>query len=211
MSGLSRTPGKRVGVNSPPRVRIPLPPPGRRKHMHAYVPERFSFAFVNESSLALLHEWLCHPHVAQWWQPTPSIDELRADHVGTAHGANETKAHVASYEVEPIGFIQSYVVMGSGGGWWEEETDPGARGIDQFLCDADKLGKGLGSTMIQAFVSRLFADPAVTTIQTDPSPNNERTIRCYVRAGFAVERTVHTPDGPAVLTRRSRLGGRRCR
>ena len=29
MSGLSRTPGKRVGVNSPPRVRIPLPPPGQ--------------------------------------------------------------------------------------------------------------------------------------------------------------------------------------
>lgn len=28
MSGLSRTPGKRVGVYSPPRVRIPLPPPG---------------------------------------------------------------------------------------------------------------------------------------------------------------------------------------
>src|SRR5882762_4562808 len=28
MSGLSRTPGKRVGVNSPPRVRIPLSPPG---------------------------------------------------------------------------------------------------------------------------------------------------------------------------------------
>jgi hypothetical protein len=28
MSGLSRTPGKRVWVNSPPRVRIPLPPPG---------------------------------------------------------------------------------------------------------------------------------------------------------------------------------------
>jgi hypothetical protein len=27
MSGLSRTPGKRVWVNSPPRVRIPLPPP----------------------------------------------------------------------------------------------------------------------------------------------------------------------------------------
>ncbi len=27
MSGLSRTPGKRVGVNSPPRVRIPPLPP----------------------------------------------------------------------------------------------------------------------------------------------------------------------------------------
>jgi hypothetical protein len=29
MSGLSRTPGKRVGVHSPPRVRIPLSPPIR--------------------------------------------------------------------------------------------------------------------------------------------------------------------------------------
>ena len=28
MSGLSRTPGKRVRVNSPPRVRIPPSPPG---------------------------------------------------------------------------------------------------------------------------------------------------------------------------------------
>lgn len=29
MSGLSRTPGKRVWVNSPPRVRIPPSPPNR--------------------------------------------------------------------------------------------------------------------------------------------------------------------------------------
>ena len=31
MSGLSRTPGKRVWVNSPPRVRIPPVPPIRKK------------------------------------------------------------------------------------------------------------------------------------------------------------------------------------
>ena len=31
MSGLSRTPGKRVWVNSPPRVRIPLAPPKTHK------------------------------------------------------------------------------------------------------------------------------------------------------------------------------------
>ena len=31
MSGLSRTPGKRVRVNSPPRVRIPPSPPGKTK------------------------------------------------------------------------------------------------------------------------------------------------------------------------------------
>ena len=35
---------------------------------------------------------------------------------------------------EPIGYAQSYVALGSGDGWWEEETDPGVRGIDQSLA-----------------------------------------------------------------------------
>ena len=34
MSGLSRTPGKRVWVNSPPRVRIPPAPP-EQKSLHS--------------------------------------------------------------------------------------------------------------------------------------------------------------------------------
>jgi Acetyltransferase (GNAT) domain len=98
---------------------------GLEAHARASVDGHVVSDFVNESSSALLYEWLCCPHVAQWWQPTPSIDELRADYVRTAHGPNETKAYVASYEGEPIGFIQSYVIMGAGGGWWEDETDPG--------------------------------------------------------------------------------------
>ena len=44
---------------------------------------------------------------------------------------------------EPIGYAQSYVALGSGDGWWEEETDPGVRGIDQSLANASQLGKGL--------------------------------------------------------------------
>ncbi len=38
MSGLSRTPGKRVWVNSPPRVRIPLSPPLAQKNNTMIVP-----------------------------------------------------------------------------------------------------------------------------------------------------------------------------
>ena len=37
MSGLSRTPGKRVGVNSPPRVRIPPLPPGSLSRSLAHI------------------------------------------------------------------------------------------------------------------------------------------------------------------------------
>src|ERR1700676_957130 len=94
--------------------------------------------------------------------------------------------------------------MGSGDGWWEDETDPGARGIDQFLANAEQLGQGLGSAMVRAFVEQLFKNPRVTTVQTDPSPQNERAIRCYRRAGFAALRKVSTPDGPVLLMRTER-------
>ena len=99
---------------------------------------------------------------------------------------------------EPIGYAQSYVALGSGDGWWEEETDPGVRGIDQSLANASQLGKGLGTKLVRALVELLFNDPEVTKIQTDPSPKQLATIRCYEKAGFERQGTVTTPDGPAV-------------
>jgi aminoglycoside 6'-N-acetyltransferase-1b len=89
--------------------------------------------------------------------------------------------------------------MGSGQGWWEDETDPGARGIDQLLADADALNRGVGTAMVKAFVTKLFQDPLVTKVQTDPSPANLRAIRCYEKAGFRRGGLVETPDGTALL------------
>jgi RimJ/RimL family protein N-acetyltransferase len=152
------------------------------------------------SDLPMLHEWLRRPHVPQWWQPEPSLAELEADYFSVS----STRAYIAMLDGEPFGFIQSYVAMGSGDGWWEQETDPGRRGIDQFLADGNQLGRGLGSRMVSAFVEQLFRDPAVTSVQTDPSPDNERAIRCYRRAGFVAQGVVDTPDGPALLMLRRR-------
>jgi RimJ/RimL family protein N-acetyltransferase len=73
------------------------------------------------------------------------------------------------------------------------------RGIDQFLADADQLGRGLGTAMVSAFVARLFEDPAVTRVQTDPAPDNRRAVRCYEKAGFRPDREIDTPDGRALV------------
>ena len=114
----------------------------------------------------MVHGWIQRPHVAVWWHAPTSLADLERDYIIEA---SSTCAYIAMLEGEPIGFIQSYVAMDSGDGWWEEETDPGARGIDQFLADASKIGQGIGRAMIGAFVQVLFADPAVTVVQTDPS------------------------------------------
>jgi RimJ/RimL family protein N-acetyltransferase len=158
----------------------------------------FVFRRLVRADLPLLHEWLQRPHVAAWWGNPDTIAELETDYFGPG-ADHRTRAHIAILDTEPIGFIQSYPAMGSGAGWWPEETDPGVRGIDQFLADGNRLGQGSGSAMVRAFVADLFVDPSVTRIQTDPHPHNLRAIRSYVKAGFRAVREVTTPDGLALL------------
>jgi RimJ/RimL family protein N-acetyltransferase len=151
------------------------------------------------ADLPLLHGWLARPHVAEWWSPTPTLAELAEEYGPLTGGRGSTRPYLVLGDGEAIGFIQSYVALGSGDGWWEDEQDPGVRGIDQFLANADQLGRGIGTAMVGAFVRQLFTDPAVTLVQTDPAPDNARAIRCYWKAGFRPVRELVTPDGPALL------------
>lgn len=159
------------------------------------------FRLLAEADLPLLRSWLRRPHVQRWWRGVPTLDELRAHYQPRMQAISPTRAFIAVQGRRDIGFLQCYTVMGSGGGWWEGETDPGARGIDQFLAHEADLGQGLGSAMVRSFVEGLFADPAVTVVQTDPSPANHRAVRAYLRAGFHAQALVTTPDGPALLMR----------
>ncbi len=147
----------------------------------------------------MLHEWLARPHVAQWWGEVPTLAEMREEFAPLMIPGGRDQAYIASDGSRDIGYIQCYTVMDSGGGWWPDEQDPGARGIDQFLANADQLGQGLGTEMIRAFLARLFADASVSRVQTDPEPDNARAIRCYEKAGFRRVREVETPDGRALL------------
>jgi RimJ/RimL family protein N-acetyltransferase len=162
-------------------------------------PPAVVFRPLRLTDLPLLHHWLARPHVAEWWGPAPSLSEVEQEYGPLTSDQSTTRPYVVLRDDAPIGYIQSYVALGSGDGWWPDERDPGVRGIDQFLAHSDELGRGLGTAMVRAFVQHLFADPAVTHIQTDPSPENWRAIRCYERAGFHAAGEVNTPDGRALL------------
>lgn len=164
----------------------------------------FRFDPLTEQHLPMLHEWLLRPHVAEWWGKAESVAALRSDYILVAGQPNATRAFIASLGVAPIGFFQAYVVKGSGGGWWENETDPGARGIDQFLSESNQLNQGLGRRMIRAFVRGLFSEPTVSVVQTDPDPTNLRAVHCYAAAGFQAIAPANTPDGRALLMRCTR-------
>jgi RimJ/RimL family protein N-acetyltransferase len=162
-----------------------------------------SFRRLNVADLSMLREWLMRPHVAEWWgdgaEPPPDLASLTEEYTATLARESPVKPYIAEHDGCAIGFIQSYVAMGAGDGWWETETDPGVRGIDQFLADGEHLGRGLGTQMVRAFIQQVLQDSAVTRIQTDPDPTNTRAIRSYVKAGFTPVGEISTPDGPALL------------
>lgn len=168
--------------------------------------QRFTFRPLELADLPMLHGWLARPHWTQWWGPAPTLAEVEAEYGAWITDPAKVQPHIALLDGQPFAYIQSYVAMGSGDGWWEDETDPGVRGIDQSIADAAQLNRGLGTAMVKAFVARLFADPRVTHIQTDPDPGNTRAIRCYEKAGFRAVGEVQTPDGAALLMVCERTG-----
>jgi aminoglycoside 6'-N-acetyltransferase-1b len=151
---------------------------------------------MTEHDLAMLYEWLNRSHIVEWWggeEARPTLADVQEQYLPSVLAQESVTPYIAMLNGEPIGYAQSYVALGSGDGWWEEETDPGVRGIDQLLANASQLGKGLGTKLVRALVELLFNDPEVTKIQTDPSPSNLRAIRCYEKAGFERQGTV-TPQ-----------------
>ncbi len=159
----------------------------------------FSFHPLTRADLPLLHEWLNRPHVAQWWEGGASFDYVERTH-GADLDSNVIWQFLVYLDDEPIGYQQLYRVMGADPDWWQDETDPGARGIDQYLANEAQLGRGLGSEMVRQFLARTFAeDPTVTKVQTDPAPHNARAIRAYEKAGFRRLKEVSTPEGPGLL------------
>lgn len=129
-----------------------------------------------------------------------ALSEVEADYASALAGAVPHWCYLAYEGERPIGFIQAYAPVGfHHEGYWLDEHEPGVRGIDQFLANGDQLGQGLGTAMVRAFVARLFGNPGVTRVQTDPDPGNHRAIRCYEKAGFRTAREVDNPDGRALL------------
>ena len=141
---------------------------------------------MTEHDLAMLYEWLNRSHIVEWWggeETRPTLADVQEQYLPSVLAQESVTPYIAMLNGEPIGYAQSYVALGSGDGWWEEETDPSTRNrpvTGECITTGQRLGNQAGSTLVEL----LFNDPEVTKIQTDPSPSNLRAIRCYEKAGF---------------------------
>jgi aminoglycoside 6'-N-acetyltransferase len=152
----------------------------------------YEFVPMTSVDLLLIRRWLETPHVSEWWHDPAEQFELVSgdlDHPDMAQ-------FIVASDRRPFAYLQCYNLSDWNTGFGPQPD--GTRGLDQFIGEADMLGRGHGSAFIRAFAEQLLAK-GTPRLVIDPDPANARAIRAYARAGFSKDRVVDTPDGPALL------------
>jgi aminoglycoside 6'-N-acetyltransferase len=152
----------------------------------------YEFISMTSVDLPLIRRWLETPHVSQWWHDPAEQFELVSgdlDHPDMAQ-------YIVASDGRPFAYLQCYNLSDWNTGFGPQPS--GTRGLDQFIGEADMLGRGHGSAFIRTFAEQLLAK-GTPRVVIDPDPANVRAIRAYNKAGFVKDRIVDTPDGPALL------------
>ena len=151
----------------------------------------FSFKRVTQDDLSLLYKWFQGPHVKQWW-PVPEKNEDFFNYFLPKIRSKDTFPFLVLMDNVPMGYIQYYYIDRAldKAGSWLPPLPASTAGIDQFIGDADHIGKGYGTLLIKDFITYLttILEPTITTIILDPTPDNHAAIRCYEKVGFKQNR-----------------------
>lgn len=159
-----------------------------------------AFRRLTDHDLPLLHRWLNDPGVVRWWEGDDvSWDAVVADY-GTAN-PDPVEHWLATLDGDPVAWLDLY-----GTADHEEEDEvrawralgvgPDAAGIDYLVGEPGSRGRGLGSAIIDRFVTQVvFApDRPWTTVHASPQAANVASCRALERAGFRELGTFEDPD-----------------
>lgn len=128
--------------------------------------------------LATLQRWDEEPHVVE---SDPNDDWQWESELGVPRDWREFL--IAELDGRPIGFVQIIDPALEDSHYWGD-CGPGLRAIDIWIGEADCLGQGHGTAMMQLAIARCFAAPDVQAILIDPLAANMRARRFYERLGF---------------------------
>ena len=107
-----------------------------------------------------------------------------------------TDMRIVALDGHPFAFVQDYPAD-----HWPmphySDFPKGTRAMDTFLGDPEYLGKGHASAYLRQRASQLKSGSARVVI--DPSPDNERAVKAYRKAGFVGESVVPCEDGTPVI------------
>lgn len=144
------------------------------------------FRPVTAADLPMLAEWIARPHWRDWWDdPEEEIARIR----DMVEGRDTTRPFLFGEGGADLGYIQAWVIRDQRvEPWltiapWPMDLPDETVGVDLSIADATRLGQGLGTRALRAFVATLRTE-GHKFIVIDPDPANLRAVRAYEKAGF---------------------------
>lgn len=153
------------------------------------MPVAIAFEPLQRGHLTLLAGWLAEPLVARWWNHETSAAAIERDFGPSLAAADATEVFVAVLADRPVGLIQRYPIDAYAEYAEELATvcavPAGALSVDYLIGEPDVRGRGLGATMIAAFVEQSWPRyPRANDVIVPVSAGNRASWRSLERAGF---------------------------
>jgi aminoglycoside 6'-N-acetyltransferase len=141
--------------------------------------------------------WLRAPHVAPWWRPSATTNDIAQKYMPRLRGQTNVRVYTLLADDAPAGMIQAAPPDA------RHDEDAAACSIDFLIGEASLLGRGLGSRALDAFVTgEVFGRLGMSTCLADPEVANCRSIRVLEKAGFIQADRVHAVDRTFVVMAR---------
>lgn len=140
-------------------------------------PPPLAFRPLTTADLPLLQRWLGNPRVyRRYGGAAPTLAEVAAKYAPRTLAASAVRPFPILHAAAPIGYIQSYTLVGA---------SAGAAALDVLIGENGSALRGLGAARVRAFLDTvIFVAPGTTRCFVDPHPENLIAIRAYARAGF---------------------------
>ena len=131
------------------------------------------------NDLALLTHWDTQAHVIE---ADPNDDWQWATEL--SRNPYWRAQLIAQEDERPVGFVQILDPAHDEERYWGEGCPEGVRAIDIWIGEAEDLGKGYGTRIMELTLKACFSEAHVTTVWIDPLATNTRAIAFYKRLGF---------------------------
>lgn len=133
---------------------------------------------ATQDDLTLLRSWDEQPHVVA---SNPNDDWGWEIELGRKLAWREQL--IAEVNGRSVGYLEIIDPALDDEQYWGD-IGSGFRAIDIWIGQANDLGRGYGTQMMQLALARCFSEPEVNAVLVDPLVDNLRAHRFYERQGF---------------------------
>jgi len=172
--------------------------------MYLFTSDNISVRKMNNSleDKSLLLEWLSNPEVLEFaWGEGALWDmqKIENEFEEKMTGSENVTACIVEYNGKSIGYIQYYPIEKDSYAFNEQvpyEDFVGGYGMDLFIGYPELWGEGIGVKIVSGMASYLINTLGAKVVCADPEENNQRSVRCWIKAGFISSGKIQNYDEP---------------